>query len=349
MTLQRHNDRRPSFFIRHWYLAALALASCLAPGCQRDAAPPPKEVVVYCSVDQDVAEPILAAFQKETGIQVRPLYDTEAVKTVGLAQRLRTEAAHPAADVFWSGEPFYTVRLAKEGLFVPWKPLGEPSTGNPSSTGRFWAAFALRARVIGYHTGRVKAEDAPERIEDLLNSKWKGRLVMASPEAGTTGGHMAALFVIYGKERAEAILKGLKANEVRLVDGNAVAARMVGTGQADVCLVDSDDVYVAQRNHWPVAMKYCLHDGRGALVIPNAAALVGGGPHPEEAQRLLDYLRGPEVEKKLAESDAHTMPLNAKVAAEFPATVIPNCLPIDYDKVADALPEAIEAATRILR
>jgi len=329
-------------------VAALALAVCIAPGCSNTPIEG-GEVVVYCSVDQDVAEPILADFEKTSGAKVLAKYDTEAVKTVGLAQRLRTEAAHPVADVFWSGEPFYTVRLAKEGLFDTWKPPSAPGTGDLKATGRFWAAFAMRARVIGYHTGRVKPDEAPERIEDLLDPKWKGRLVMASPEAGTTGGHVAALFVIYGKEGAEQILKGLKANEVRLVDGNSVAVRMVGTGQADVCLVDSDDVYAAQRNQWPVAMKYCLHDGRGALVIPNAVALVKGGPHPEAARQLLDYLKGPAVEKKLAESDAHNTPLNPKVAAEFPAYAIPNRLPIDYDKVADALPDAIAAATKILR
>ena len=64
-----------------------------------------------------------------------------------------------------------------------------------------------------------------------LDPKWKGRLVMARPEFGTTGGDVASWFAHYGVAGAEEILRGLKANEVRLVSGNSMAVRMVATGQ----------------------------------------------------------------------------------------------------------------------
>ncbi len=72
------------------------------------------QVVLYCSVDQEIAEPIIAEFEKHSGVKVLAKYDTEASKTVGLVQRIRAEAAAPAADVFWSGEVFHTIRLARE-------------------------------------------------------------------------------------------------------------------------------------------------------------------------------------------------------------------------------------------
>jgi iron(III) transport system substrate-binding protein len=40
-------------------------------------------VVVYTSQDQIYSEAILQAFTGKTGIQVMPVYDTEAAKTVG--------------------------------------------------------------------------------------------------------------------------------------------------------------------------------------------------------------------------------------------------------------------------
>ena len=336
-------------------LPFLTLAACVPAAC-RSAPPPetPQQVVVYCSVDQQIAEPVLARFEKDTGVKVLARFDTEAAKTVGLVQRLRTESARPAADVFWSGEVFHTVRLAQEGLLAPYLGAGEAPAPMPWPKGLAdpqgrWHGFALRARVIAYHTGRVKAKEAPKRIEDLLDPKWRGRVVMASPEAGTTSGHVAALFVFYGPQVAEQMLKGLCANGVRLVSGNSTAVRMVATGQADVCLTDTDDVYAAQRNGWPVAMHLCGHGEQGALVIPNTVALIKGAPHPEAARRLMAFLLGEDVERMLAASDAHTTPVHESVAKEFPAYAIPDRLPVDYAKVADMLPAAIETATKILR
>ncbi|MEO6036036.1 MAG: hypothetical protein ABIQ35_12340, partial [Verrucomicrobiota bacterium] len=49
---------------------------------------PVKTVVVYTSQDQTYAEPIFQNFTKQTGIKVLPVYDSEAVKTVGLVNRL---------------------------------------------------------------------------------------------------------------------------------------------------------------------------------------------------------------------------------------------------------------------
>lgn len=336
-------------------LPLLLLAVCVPVACRTEPSPEsPRQVVVYCSVDQQIAEPILARFEQESGVKVLPRFDTEAAKTVGLAQRIRTEAARPAADVFWSGEVFHTVRLAREGLLMPYRGTGETDLrmtwprGLVEGKGR-WYGFALRARVIAYHTGRVTAEEAPARLEDLLAPKWKDRVVMASPEAGTTSGHVAALFVFYGPKIATEILKALKANGLRLVAGNSTAVRTVATGQADVCLTDTDDVYAAQRNGWPVAMKPCMHGSAGALAIPNTVALVKGAPHPEAARDLMAFLLGENVERMLAESDSHNTPVHEAVAKEFPAYAIPNRLPVDYEKVADALPDAIETATKILR
>src|SRR5207245_2512087 len=47
-----------------------------------------RTVVIYTSQDQVYAEPILKEFERQSGIQVRALYDSEAVKTVGLVNRL---------------------------------------------------------------------------------------------------------------------------------------------------------------------------------------------------------------------------------------------------------------------
>jgi len=309
-----------------------------------------QEVVLYCSVDQAIAEPIIGAFEKQAGVKVLARYDTEASKTVGLVQRIRAEAGSPTADVFWSGEVFHTIRLAREGLLTPYRSESTRNwpAGLADSNG-LWYGFALRARVIGYNTTKVPAQEAPKSLEDVLDAKWKGRLVMASPEFGTTGGDVASWFAHYGPQRAKEILQRLEENGVRLVSGNSTAVRMVATGQADLCFTDTDDVYAGQRNGWPVAMNFLDQNGEGVLAIPNTAAMIKGGPHPEAAKELMQFLLGEEVERLLVESDSHNSPVHVSVARRHPQYAIPRALNLDYGRVADFLPMAIESAGEIFR
>jgi iron(III) transport system substrate-binding protein len=307
-------------------------------------------VVLYCSVDQEIAESVVAAFEKQSGIKVLARYDTEASKTVGLVQRIRAEAGSPTADVFWSGEVFHTIRLAREGLLTPYhSPATEDWPSGLADPNGFWYGFALRARVIAYNTSKVSAQEAPKSLEEALDVKWKGRLAMASPAFGTTGGDVASWFAHYGSQRAKEILQRLKDNEVRAVSGNSTAVRMVATGQADICFTDTDDVYAGQRNGWPIAMNLLDQNGRGALAIPNTAAMIKGGPHAEMAKALMQFLLGEELERLLVESDSHNSPIHASVAQTYPQYAIPRPLSLDYGRIADFLPAAVETSREVLQ
>lgn len=328
------------------FLAALVTLA-MVPSC-KSSSPPQREVVLYCSVDQEIAEPIIVDFEKRTGIKVRANYDVEASKTVGLLQKIRSEAANPAADVFWSNEVFYTISLAREGLLAPYNP-GEPWPEQYCDAKMLWHGFALRARVISYNPDRTPPAMVPLTLEDLLNDRWKGQIAMAQPEFGTTGGDIASWFVHYGPDKAKEILRGLKANGVRLVAGNSLAARAVVNGQVQIGLTDSDDVYAQQRNGQALERRYLDQGGDGVLTIPHTAALVKGGPHSAEAAELMKYLLSDTVEEALARSDAHATPIRPALAEKFPRYAIEKPLKIDYEKVADHLNEAIIASQDILK
>src|SRR4030095_16740649 len=74
-------------------------------------------IIIYAAQDQVYAEPILREFEMETGIKVKAVFDSEAVKTVGLANRLLAERTHPQCDVFWGNEEMRTRQLAAQGVF----------------------------------------------------------------------------------------------------------------------------------------------------------------------------------------------------------------------------------------
>jgi iron(III) transport system substrate-binding protein len=306
------------------------------------------QVTLYCSVDQIIAEEVVARFEKESGIDVLVRYDSEASKTVGLVQRIRAEQKLPMADVFWSSEIFHTIRLAREGLLQPYR--GEQTTAWPRAfcddAGQ-WYGFGLRGRVIAYNTRRVDSSDAPKSLEDLLNRKWQDRIVMATPSFGTTGGEVASWFAHYGDARAKAILEGLKANGVRLVDGNSTAVRMLWLGQADICLTDTDDVYAAQRNGWPIEMIPNDQGDGGSLVIPNTVAQIKNGPHPDTAGALMEFLLSETTERLLAESDSHNYPVRKELQGEFGDYNIPSPLEIDYERIGDVLTLAIKVANEV--
>src|SRR5688500_19879642 len=103
MVVLPHEDR----MIR----ALLAAILLILTGCsKRD------HVVLYTSQDQFYAEPILREFTAATGIEVRPVFDTESAKTAALAHRLRAEKNNPQCDVFWSNEEMHTRMLARDGV-----------------------------------------------------------------------------------------------------------------------------------------------------------------------------------------------------------------------------------------
>src|SRR6266542_1522285 len=126
--------------MRAWLLL-VALAGCGKSGA--------REVVVYTSVDQVVSEPVLRDFEKQSGIKVRAVFDTEETKSTGVLNRLIAEADHPQADVFWSGDPVRPFLLVKRGLVEPYvspNAAGIPSTFKAADG--TWTGFAARARVL---------------------------------------------------------------------------------------------------------------------------------------------------------------------------------------------------------
>src|SRR5436190_9842630 len=134
----------------------LMAVGALIGGCDRSTSlpAPAKEVVLYTSVDEPVAKPIVDEFTKRTGIKVILQTDTEASKTAGLVERLRAERANPRADVFWNNEPFHTINLAEEGVLAAYDAPGAKDVLEAyKDPAHRWAADGLRLRMIATAPG----------------------------------------------------------------------------------------------------------------------------------------------------------------------------------------------------
>lgn len=185
--------------------------------------------------------------------------------------------------------------------------------------------------------------ETPNFILDYTNEKWKNKAVIANPLFGTTTSWVAALFTLWGNEKAKDFMKKMKDNSVKISTSNGESTTLVINKEFAFSLVDSDDATNVIRDGKPVRMIYPDQEegGLGCLVLPNAAVLIKEGPNPENGRKLVDYLLSPQTERKLAFADCAQIPLHKGV--ETPADVRKiedfKVMEVDYEVVAKKLQE----------
>jgi iron(III) transport system substrate-binding protein len=343
---------RPSFAARLALGLAVPLLLTTLAGCPK----PAERVVLYSAQDQEFAAGLLDDFRQRTGLAVAPKYDTEANKSVSLYVELVNEKDRPRCDVFWNNEILSTIRLQRQGLLEPYdSPAAKPYPDSAKAADHTWHAFAARPRILIVNTKLVPEGERPGSLLDLTDGRWRGRVVMARPQFGTSATQAACLFEVLGPEQGREWYRGLKANGVQIAPGNKQVAEWVGRGRtpqgqpAAVGITDPDDALEEVRAGNAVAIILPNRDapagGRmGTLFIPNTLAILKGCPNPAGARRLVDYLLSPEVEAKLAESDSHQVPLNPEVKAQLPKELegarTARRMQVDFGKAADLWDEA---------
>ncbi len=274
------------FFFGPVVIVALAISFLLnaLSGCKPTAGQ--KSVIIYTSQDEEYADPIFKNFEKQTGIHVKAVYDSEAVKTVGLVNRILAESSHPQCDVFWNNEELRTRLLAARNIF-------RATNG--------WVLLGYRSRRLVVNTNLLPHAKAPLKFSDATNEIWRGKVALAYPLFGTTATHFLALRQYWGDAAWQAWCRALIANKPFLLDGNSVAARQVGGGEALIGFTDSDDAAAEQHEGLPVGILPFTEEN---LIVHNTAGVVRGAPHPELAQQLFAYLQSPEVQQLLVEKKA---------------------------------------------
>ncbi|WP_232309021.1 extracellular solute-binding protein [Picosynechococcus sp. PCC 73109] len=282
-----------------------------------------QKVVIYVSVDRTYAEPILTEFTAATGIDVLPVYDVEATKTTGLAQRLLREKERPQADVFWSGEFAQTLLLQGEGVLAPYEPpvaaALPPQYRDPEG---YWTGMGGRARVLLINTDRLAIDEAPQSLTDLTSDQWPGsEMAIAYPFFGTTATHAAALYAVWGPEPARAFFTDLQRKNVQVVDGNSVVRDLVVDGQVSIGLTDTDDACNAVEKGAPVALVFPDQGPgeMGTFVLTGTVAVIADGPNPDQGQALVNFLVSPETEQRLMAVGGSQLPL-------YPGAAVSGCL-----------------------
>lgn len=323
--------------------AGVFLLSLCAVGYAQQGRP-----VVYCSVDEAFARQVLERFEAKSGIKVDAVFDSEAGKTTGLITRIRLEGRNPRADVLFSGELFHTILLAREGLLEPYEsPAAADIPEAYKDAEHRWTAIGLRARVLAYDPHLVRQDELPARWDQLADPQFASRVAFANPLFGTTYGHVAAMFALWGEPAGREFLTRLRDNHAKMVDGNSSAVRALMAGKVEMCMTDSDDVRAARRRAPHLEQRYPdLGDG-GTLLIPSSVAVIKGCRHSQQARQLVDFLVSAEVERMLALSDSGNIPVRADLRRELKME-LPPTTQLSYERIADAMETAAAAVREIL-
>ncbi len=327
--------------------AACALLAITLPfsACDRKSGP---RIVLYSSMDADVLSPIVKRFEKESGIGVDVVTDTEATKSTGLVERLISEKDAPRADVWWSSETLGTVLLSRAGVLAPYSSMDAENTGSGGWPGSLrgkkqdWYGLAPRPRVIVYNTKSVAPPALPPRqIEDLASARFASKgVAIADPAFGTTRGHIAVLFATLGDKEFAKQMGGVK---WRVYDGNAAVVRAVANGEVDAGLADFDDFIGAEKNGWPVAVSFPIlatRAGEGIIATPGTVAVVKGTAHEADARRLIDFILSRSVQEELATGPWRGMPVHTGVAPADERLRLQPIAPVQWELVAGALKES---------
>ncbi len=317
-------------------LIFVVIAAIWGAGCRKDGPSGVGEVIVYVSEDQVFSEPILKDFERETGIKVKAVYDTEETKSTGVMMRLISEKDNPLADVFWANEPIRAEVLKQKGIAAPYaSPNAREIPDIHKDSEYYWTGFSARARVFVVNK---KAENKPNSILAYTDPRWKGKGVIANPLFGTTTVEIAAIFTLWEDDQAKTFMEDMKKNDVGISTSNGESTDFVASGQYEFRLVDSDDAVSRIRQGKNIEMVYPDQgeNDLGCLIVPNAVVLINGARHPDNARKLIDYLLSKETERKLAFADCAQIPLHPGV--EIPAELKPiekiKVMNIDYGQVA---------------
>jgi iron(III) transport system substrate-binding protein len=271
------------------------------------------KLTVYCAHDAVFAEEVLRDFEKRTGTPVVIKYDTEATKSLGLAEQIIREGDQPRGDVFWNNELLGTVDLAERGLLEPYMGAGwkRMPAAFRDPEGR-WTGFAARVRVVIRNTSLAPDPIALPANGDL--AQW----AMAKPLYGTTLTHYTVLWSRWGGPRVQQWHAETRQRGLREVNGNGPVKDLVAAGTCAAGWTDTDDYFAAKDAGAPVAAEpFRLEDG-ATICIPNTVAIRRHTRHLDQAQRLVDFLLSKRVELALARSKSRQIPLGPAEPSEVP-------------------------------
>jgi iron(III) transport system substrate-binding protein len=271
-----------------------------------------KEVVLYSSNQSELIDMVSQGFEKKTGIKVSSV----RMGTGEAMKRVQAEKDNPLGDLFWSGD--VAVLDAAKKFFAPYpSPEAKVLPLQYIEKDNLWTATNVHIMIIMYNKKLVNEQEKPQTWADLLNPKWKGKIVMANPEkSGSAYAKVYGIYKLYGWEG----LKKLIAN-AKILDSASFIWKGTAEGEYPIGLTIE---YAAYRYIAGGSKDVgIIYPNDGAFAAPEGTAMFKNCKHAEETKAFMDYLLSKDVEKEIFEKH-----YRRPARPDVPATV-------DLPKISD--------------
>jgi len=307
---------------------ALALAAPLTAQAQG-------ELVVYCTVQEEWCRPMVAAFEKATGVKVLMTRKSSGE----FYAQLKAEASNPRGDIWWGGTGDPHLQAAEEGLTEPYK---SPKMAELQDWAvRQWEAS--KGRTVGvyagalgysYNTDQLKKKGIAEPTcwADLTKPQFKDEIQVANPNSSGTSYTMLATFVqLMGEDKAFEFMKAMHKNVNQYTKSGAAPARAAATGESLVGITFQHDAVVQKVGGAPVTIVSPC-EGTGYEI--GSMSIVKGAKNMDNAKKWYDWALTPEAQNiGPAAKVSYQVPSNKNANAPPGSPKLSEIKLINYDFV----------------
>ena len=273
-------------------MSAAPPASAVTPALV-EAAKKEGKVVWYTSVDLKLSEQIGKAFEaKYPGVSCK----VERTGAERIMQRIGQEytANVHAVDVVNSSDASHLVYWKDQGLLAPYVPedVAKFYPDEHKDGDGTYASFRVFLCVIAYNTNMVKKEEAPKSFADLLDPKWKGKIVKAHP--GYSGTIMTATYQM-SRDLGWEYFERLAQQNILQVQSAADPPKKIALGERAI-QADGVEYLIHQEREagQPVEPIYAT-EGTPLIIGPNG--LFKAAPNPNAARLFQSYCFSPECQQ----------------------------------------------------
>ena len=303
--------------------------------CHRGGSGPTKRLLIYTPHGQDLLREMIAGYKAQ-----HPDVDVQFLDMGAreILERVRAERNRPQADLWWGAAHTTFQTAAEENLLSPYKPTWSNSVAaNTHDANDRWYGTYQTPEVIVYNSEAVKPEEAPKDWDDVLDAKWRDKILIRNPNPSDS---MRAIFgaMIWrfykdtgSPDAGFNWLRKLDANvHEYTADGTLLMQKLVRR-EGLISLWNLPDVWIyKEQRQFPVGYSF---PASGTPVITDGIAVLQGAQNAEEAQRFYEFVTTPD-NLILAAKKYYRMPVRSDIdRSQLPPWMNErvNEMPLDWD------------------
>ena len=282
----------------------------------------------YTSTPIAAAQSIANAFEKDTGIKVELFRSGGSAVLSRFMQELN--AGTREADLLTTSDPAAAATLTKRGTFVAFKPANfDKIPAEVKDPDGYWIAQRLNLLAIAVKGDAVKPADRPKTWSDLTEAKYKGLEVM--PDPSFTSLQLVAVGTL-SKTLGWGFYEKLKRNDIMIVQGHQQVEDMVKRGERPIAAEELDSYAADDRKKGQDIVT--IYPTEGVFAIASPTAIVKGGPHPNAAKALAEYMIGDAVQNTFPQQGIYAARSDALPPAGSPKLGSLKLMAIDFGALA---------------